>query len=424
MDVKMKTFATPTLVNISVPLTAPVSGSTKTASAKSAPIESIPTAKPYLSPHANPFASNNATTSLIKFPPQYFSGAQLINLYNVPTIANTLNKQVKIAIVVAFSYPGLLKDLNVYWQNSINFGENSTPPKVTVYTMPGAKFNSEWAQEECLDLQMVCTINPNANIFVVEAKSDSFTDLFTAVDYATNTIQADVVSMSWGINDSTTLTTHASHFTNPAVCYCAASGDNNNASWPSVLSNCISVGGTTLLWTPNTVTPRTEFAWEYAGCGYAISVPQPAYQKNITGINNKYRVVPDVSLIANDLTCVYTVYKGSWYGVGGTSVSTPIFAAMLSLANQQRFNQSKGPLTTVFTNTPTNNVQNYMYNTIYTNSTTYASAFNDVLYGLAAGSIVGNVNKLTTYAAGTKFDIATGLGSPNCANLCNQLMNI
>jgi subtilase family serine protease len=386
------------------------------------PIIVEPKATRYL--HFHNSAKPNNATAMLKFPPQYFSGSQLNSLYNVPVVTNTRNRQVKIAIVVAFSYGGLLNDLLTYWQNSINFGPGATPPKVSVYTMPGATFNDSWAQEECLDVQMVCAINPNANISVIEAKSDTLTDLFAAVDYATNTIKADVISMSWGMDDDPSLATYASRFSNPSVCYCAASGDSNIASWPSVLSNCVSVGGTTLLWTPTGSTPRTEFTWSGAGCGYSISVPQPTYQKNIANINHTYRVVPDVSLIGNDMTSVYTVYKGSWCGVGGTSVATPIFAAMVSLANQQRFNQSKGPLTSVFTNSPSNNIQNYMYNNIYTNNTIYSQCFNDILYGTDQGSAIGNANNLTNYCAGTKYDIPTGLGSPNCKNLCNQLFNI
>jgi subtilase family serine protease len=408
MNFKLKSFGTPKL--------------NQTQNSVAQPIVVEPKANAYLHFHNSTKPSN--ITSMLKFPPQYFSGSQLNNLYNVPIITNARNKQVKIAIVVAFSYGGLKNDLLTYWQNSINFGQGATPPNVTVHTMPGATFNEGWAQEECLDVQMVCTINPNANISVIEAKSDRLGDLFAAVNYATNIIQADVISMSWGMDDDPSLARYASHFSNPLVCYCAASGDNNVASWPSVLSNCVSVGGTTLLWTPTGSKPRTEFTWPGAGCGYSISVPQPDYQINIANINHTYRVVPDVSLIANNMTSVYTVYKGSWYGVGGTSVATPIFAAMLSLANQQRFNQSKGALTSVCTNNPSNNVQNYMYNNIYTNKLIYLQCFNDILYGSNQGSEIGNANNLTNYSAGTKYDIPTGLGSPNCKNLCNQLLNI
>jgi subtilase family serine protease len=392
-----------------------------------------PIMKTFTSPYTyiNPFATNaNLNPS---FPPQMFNGSQLVSLYNVDAVpVASGKKQVKIAIIIAFTYSGLLADLKTYWQNNINFGPNSTPPKVNVYTMPGAKTNVGWAQEECLDLQMVCTMNPNANIWVVEAKSDLVSDLLAAVDYATGTLQADVLSMSWGLNDSTWFSSYNNRFTNTNVCYCAASGDSNNASWPSVMSNCISVGGTTLLWTPNSSTPRTEYTWNSAGCGYAASSLQPTYQQNITGIARTMRAIPDVSMVANQNTGVYIVYNGKWYSFGGTSVAAPLFAGILSLANQQRFNAGKGALTTVYSKTPNvsvpasyvpppNNVQQYLYKTIYTSSK-YANDFYDVAIGSNKGSVSGNSAALTTYNAGAKYDLTTGLGSPNCKNLCNDLL--
>jgi subtilase family serine protease len=394
-----------------------------------------PKMKTYITPYT--YIHPYATTANLNpnFPPQTFNGSQLLSLYNIPSISVASGKkQVKIAIIIAYTHPGLLADLKTYWQNPINFGPNSNPPKVNIYTMPGATMNSGWGQEECLDLQMVCTVNPNANIWVVEAKSDSFTDLFAAVNYATNTIKADVLSMSWGTDDSTSLSSFNNNFNNPNVCYCAASGDTNNVSWPSVLSNCISVGGTTLLWTPNAAKPRTEFTWNSAGCGYATSVTQPSYQQGITGITHTHRAVPDVSLVANQNTGVYVVYKGTWYSFGGTSVATPMFSAILSLANQQRFNAGKGALTTVYSTNqiqpttstyvpPANNVQQYLYKTIYP-SAKYATDFYDVTIGSDQGSIAGNSAILTTYSAEKGFDLTTGLGSPNCSNLCADLLNI
>jgi subtilase family serine protease len=391
--------------------------------------------KTFITPYTNihPDVTNSSLNP--SFPPQFFNGSQLLSLYNVPSIpVGAGKKQVKIAIVIAYTYSGLLSDLKTYWQNHINFGPESNPPTVNIHTMPGAKTNSGWAQEACLDLQMVCTMNPNANIWVVEAKSDSVTNLLSAVDYASNILEADVITMSWGVDDAIGYSTYASHFNNPNICYCAASGDANNVSWPSVLSNCISVGGTTLLWTPNAPIPRTEFAWNLAGCGYATSVSQPSYQQSISTISHVKRAIPDISMVASQNTGVYIVYKGSWYSIGGTSVSTPLFSAVLSLANQKRFNEGKSALTTVYSISkiqptssmyvpPSNNVQQYLYKTIYT-SEKYANDFNDIVIGSDQGSVAGNSAILTTYISSIGYDLTTGLGSPNCTNLCNDLLNI
>jgi subtilase family serine protease len=146
------------------------------------------------------------------------------------------------------------------------------------------------------------------------------------------------------------------------------------------------------------------------------------------------RAIPDVSLVSNQNTGVYIVYKGAWYSFGGTSVATPLFASMLSLANQGRFNIGKSALTTVYSTTttqltstayvpPTNNIQQYLYKTIYPTSK-YANDFYDVTIGSDQGSVAGNSAILTTYTAGTGYDLTTGLGSPNCSNLCADLLNI
>jgi len=310
------------------------------------------------------------------------------------------------------------------------------PPSINIYTAPGAKQDAGWAQEECLDVQMVCTMNPNANIWVVEAKSDYLTDLMNAVTYASNTIKADVITMSWGQSEMKQLANYNSIFTNTSVCYCAASGDSNTVSWPATSANCVAVGGTSLIWTPTTTPNRIEYPWNLAGCGYSSIVSQPNYQLGVSTITHNNRVIPDLAMIADSNTCVYTVYNGNWYGVGGTSVSTPIFASILSLANQIRFNSGKTGLTSVYTTTPNvstsasyvapaNHLQSFLYKTVYPNNKVYSSVFYDITVGSNLGNIGGtNTTGMTTYNAGAKFDIATGLGSPNATSLCDTLMNV
>lgn len=394
----------------------------------------LPSVTPCLKLYASPNASTNMPSS---FPPQYFSGSQLRSLYNIPTVtvSNSSIKKVTLAIVVAFTYPGLKADLKTYWQNPINFGPSSNPPNINIYTTPGARENVIWSQEECLDVQIACTINPNANIWVIEARSDAFLDLVAAISYATTTIKADVISMSWGLAEVSQIIPYNNIFTNTSICYCASTGDENFVSWPATSSNCLAIGGTSLIWNPTATPQRTEYAWDSAGCGYSSIIPQPNYQSAITSITHNNRVVPDISLIADTNTSVYSVYKGNWYGVGGTSVGSPIISGVLSLANQQRFNSGKGALTTVYSTTPNNqtsatyvppknNVHNYIYKTIYPNSSKYSSSFYDVTIGQTKGSIGGNSNGLTTYSSTRQFDVTTGLGSPNSKSLCDLLETI
>jgi len=372
---------------------------------------------------------NTMTTSSInpKIKPNNFSSSQLISLYNIPIVTKLkpTTRQVVVAIIVAFRCPTVQSDLNLYWKSPINFGPSSKPPTINVYTFPGATVNSGWGLEECLDVQMVAIANPNAKIWVVEAKSDNIIDMYNAVQYASGTINADIISCSWGGSDSNILNGRNSLFINPAntsnyKCFCASSGDNNSVNWPSVLSNVISVGGSTLTCISNLTNfmNRSEYTWTGAGCGYSTSVAIPSYQNSVN--TSYYRATPDISLVANPVTGVYVVYNGKMTTVGGTSVACPLFAGILSLANQQRFNVDKLPLTSVYTQTPTSNnkpssipstnVQNFLYKTIYTNSTLKSKCLIDITIGTDG-----------KYSAGNGYDIATGLGSPNVTELCNAL---
>jgi len=75
-------------------------------------------------------------------------------------------------------------------------------------------------------------------------------------------------------------------------------------------------------------------------------------------------------------------------------------------------------------NTYSNNIQNYLYKSIYPNKTLYQTTFNDITRGKNNGSIAGNKIGLVNYNTGIGFDNATGLGSPNCLNLLNELLKI
>ena len=136
--------------------------------------------------------------------------------------------------------------------------------------------------------------------------------------------------------------------------------------------------------------------------------------------SKNYRAIPDISLIANPMTGVKIVYNNNWYTIGGTSLSCHIFAGILSVANQQRFNLGKNPLTTVYTQTPTSNnppssipkslVQNCLYKTIYENTNYRKNCLKDIVFGDD-----GN------FSAGDGYDVASGLGSPNTYYICNAL---
>jgi hypothetical protein len=71
-------------------------------------------------------------------------------------------RRASVAIVVAHSHPNLLADLRVFWQSAATFGPGARCPDVAVHTMPGAGYDARWAQEACIDVQLVCATNADA----------------------------------------------------------------------------------------------------------------------------------------------------------------------------------------------------------------------------------------------------------------------
>ena len=107
-------------------------------------------------------------------------------------------------------------------------------------------FNSGWALEECLDVQMVHTMAPYARIMVVEATSASFVALNNAVTYAVNN-GANIITMSYGASEFSGQNLYNTVYTNNQVCYLASSGDSTaTVEVPSSYPNVMSVGGTSL----------------------------------------------------------------------------------------------------------------------------------------------------------------------------------
>src|SRR5216684_6342374 len=153
-----------------------------------------------------------------------------------------------IAIVDAFDTPNAAADLADF---SAQFG---LPPAVfqVVYasgTQPALDPSGGWELEASLDIEWSHAMAPNARIFLVEAKSNSFADLLTAVAVASNIVMAaggGEVSMSWSSAEFPTETAFDAYFTTPSVVYFASAGDSPGASYPSASPNVVSVGGTTL----------------------------------------------------------------------------------------------------------------------------------------------------------------------------------
>ena len=179
-----------------------------------------------------------------------------------------------------------------------------------------------------------------------------------AVKAASGTAGVSVVSMSWGVNEFSGETAYDSAFTTPGITYLAASGDSAGVEYPAASPDVVAVGGTTLTLS-GTGSYGSETAWVDSGGGYSRYESEPAYQESVqtTGL----RSTPDVAFDGDPNTGV-EVYEtppsgsqypfgssaatqGSWQVVGGTSLGTPAWAAIIAIVDQGRAVAGQSSLT-------------------------------------------------------------------------------
>jgi subtilase family serine protease len=186
---------------------------------------------------------------------------------------------------------------------------------------------------------------PNAKIVLVEAKSNSFSDLFAAVDVANAIPGAQQVSMSWGGSEFSSEAANDSHFTHNGIVYFASSGDTGGKTiYPGVSPNVVSAGGTRLNRNSSGAL-ISETGWSGSGGGSSAYEPRPPFQNSIAAIGST-RGVPDYSFDADPNTGV-SVYDSTacsgvsgWMVFGGTSVSAPALAGIVHSAGAQRLNSA------------------------------------------------------------------------------------
>jgi subtilase family serine protease len=254
-----------------------------------------------------------------------------------------------IALVEAYHDQSLASDLQ-YFDRSFHLPD----PSLQVVNQAGVRTNSDWAAEETLDVEWAHAIAPGANLLVVEAASESISDLMAAVNTARNAPGVVAVSMSWGFGELPNEASYDSFFTTPAghtgITFLAASGDSGalaGASYPSASPNVVSVGGTRLV-ISGSGAYQSESAWVDSGGGYSLYEREPSYQASVQSTG--HRSTPDVAFDADPNTGV-AVYQAQargnqspWQTVGGTSLGTPAWAAIIAIVDQGRALAGKGSL--------------------------------------------------------------------------------
>jgi subtilase family serine protease len=325
-----------------------------------------------------------------------------------------------IVIVDAFGYTKAENDLGVY---SSTFGL----PACTVVSgcltivnqnglttpLPGnpTGSNQGWELETMLDLEAAHSMAPNAHLVLVQATNNSNTNLYKAV--VTGTGMGDIVTDSWGGGEFAGETTEDSTFASNNKPVLFSSGDNGApAQYPCASPNVTCVGGTTLNVNSNYVR-TTETGWSGSGGGCSeyepsVSWQNPASAPSILSVahNCGVRAVPDIAADADPNTGIWvyaSLYCGasSVCGVGGTSLASPLMAGIFAdiMASRTAFSQPQLD----------NNLNSVIYAAVLRN---YAYFFYDVTSGNNG------------FAAGTGFDLVTGLGVAKGAGMGNRLFGL
>jgi hypothetical protein len=280
-----------------------------------------------------------------------------------------------IAIVDAYHNPAIERALDTFDRQ---FGTTSTGPSLYQQYGPASSFltvlnqsgqptspppadpsgagpgTDNWEVEEALDVEWAHAIAPGARIILVEANSDSLSDLMAAVRTAAAQPGVSVVSMSWGFAEGRDVFSGDEaaldpSFQVPGVTFVASTGDHgaDDREYPASSPYVLSVGGTSLRLNADG-SYGSETGWGGAGGGLSLYEPQPAYQAAVQSSGR--RTTPDVALVADPATGVWVAdpynlgASNPFRIVGGTSLSAPAWAALLALANQGRVAAGRAPL--------------------------------------------------------------------------------
>ncbi|MFZ7089432.1 cell wall-binding repeat-containing protein [Curtobacterium sp. RRHDQ10] len=301
-------------------------------------------------------------------------------------------------------------------------------PSVTEIPVGGASATSidgNGDVEVALDQELVLAAAPKAaqRIYFATNDAQGMYSVWSQVAADVKPAGITAVSTSWGLCESSTPSSVRSAVQDAIAravvaggTVFAASGDYGaydcadsvhperatpaDVSFPASLPSVVGVGGTSLT---KSGSGWSETAWSdqsrYRGSGGGLSqtTPRPSYQNGI-GISGSTRAVPDISATA-DPTQGVTFYTQSAKSPtssgfvlgGGTSAAAPIMAGQLA-ATLSSFGCVSGV--------------GDIHATLYGNP----KDFRDVTSG----------NNLL-YNAGSGYDLATGLGSPNWSALVNDL---
>ena len=297
-----------------------------------------------------------------------------------------------IIIVDSFGSPTIASDLATF---DSTFGLPA-PPSLRILQPAGRvprydPTNGDmvnWAGETTLDVEYAHAVAPGASIVLLETPvsetegTTGFPQIVQAEEYAIDRHMGGVISQSFSATEQTFATKRSLLALRGAyldafahgVTVLAASGDSGAAdvgldestyylfpvtSWPDSDPLVTGVGGTQLtldsqgnrtspdvVWNDTYSVPTNQFIFGdngpnplASGGGLSVIFKRPPYQDSVRRVVGGARGVPDISMsgACDGAVDVYQSFGGvpaGWYPTCGTSEATPLFAGIVSLADQ------------------------------------------------------------------------------------------
>ena len=332
-----------------------------------------------LSPYAFPPGFTDVSLPSVPWSIRGHTPAQIKGAYNISNAYDGAGQTV--AIIDAYASPTIFQDVNQWSRNrglptmSTTQFQQVVAPGTFLRPQNPAQDPQGWYGEETLDVEAVHGMAPAANIIYVGAPNN-YQDLDAALNHVVDRHLAQIVTNSYGFSTTELLPPGYVKPLEETLIQAAAegigvyfsSGDNGDETarfgfattdWPASSPWVTAVGGTSLGVDQNNnrvvetgwgtsnyncepaTNACTRTGWLYgSGGGVSVVFPKPWYQ---AGLNLSGRGVPDVAAVGDPQTGLLVGQTQAFpdgnyydeYRIGGTSLSSPLFAGLMALADQK-----------------------------------------------------------------------------------------
>jgi subtilase family serine protease len=318
-----------------------------------------------------------------------------------------------------------------------------TKVPVKLVNVDGGSGGGPGEGEAALDVDTVVAMAPKAGVIVYDSNdNDAYsTDVIDGFTTMFDADKINVVSVSYGLCESYTQANFPGLISSENTLFqqaasegisaftasgdtgsegCARNGDGSEGLVTSDLGSqpfVTSVGGTTL----DSVGPApSETVWNESafgagsgGGGISDVWAMPSWQSG-PGVDNSYtsgtpchassgdcREVPDVSADADPYGGYIIYYDGGWTDIGGTSAASPLWAGLVADILSESSAHRAG----------------FLDPTLYSGAATESGLFNDITVG---NNDYGHYHS-GAYPATSKYDMASGLGTPIAPGLATLI---